>query len=198
MPLQKEQPSFIRYKKVAGVIAREPALEKAGGETEMVQKPDGSLAPFPALVIRTTNALHEAGRDPCHMSSQDIIAQAAVLAKLVKPDKNDGQPKPAARAKAAVVSAVPARARKPVPAAPAPVVEKAEPKAEVDTAPGPAKQRMEKRPTDVAIAVYALLANAFELIERHDKTNGVEDALKGLEKISQRYKKLSQVVPGAA
>jgi hypothetical protein len=69
----------------------------------------------------------------------------------------------------------------------------------VDTAPGPATQRLEKRPTDVAIAVFALLANAYELIERHDKTPGVvEEALKPLEKVSQRYKKLSQVVPGAA
>lgn len=200
---KNEQPSFIRYKKVATVLAREPALQKAGGDMEMVQKPNGSLVPFPALVIRTTNAFYEAGRDPWHVTSQEIIQQAAILAKLVKPEKADAPAKAPVKGKGAVVSAVPARARKPVAAASASRAAKSEPEAEVDTAPGPAKQRMEKRPTDVAIAVYALLANAYELIERHDKATGVkevlpvEDALKWLEKVSQRYKKLSQVVPGA-
>jgi hypothetical protein len=90
-----KQPNFIRFARVAAVIASDPALQRElGTKTETVYKPDGSKEEFPKEVIEITEHIHGNGQDAHTINRSEIMRAATKLLVLKEP----------------LVSAAPARA----------------------------------------------------------------------------------------
>ena len=72
------KPNFIRYQRVAEVIATEPALKaRMGSKTEVVLKPNGDKVEFPKEVVDVTECIHACGHD-AGSYGKDKIVQLAI------------------------------------------------------------------------------------------------------------------------
>jgi hypothetical protein len=137
------KPNFMRYQRVADVIATEPALKaRMGGKTEVVLKPNGDKVEFPKEVIDVTERIHAIGHD-AGSYGKDKIVQLAIdvilhdgngstvaLPKAVEPKTEPAAPKLRKKRRKAVVQkpAVP----EPPAAKPKKPRKKRQPKAKVE------------------------------------------------------------------
>jgi len=142
------KPNFMRYQRVAQVIATEPALKaRMGGKTEVVLKPNGDKVEFPKEVIDVTERIHAGGHD-AGTYSKDQIVQLAISIILYGDTGAVTAPKPAEAGNEAPASKQktkrrPRAAKKPPVQKPKKVRKKRQPKPEVVPAAQPEKPKPE-------------------------------------------------------
>lgn len=71
------KPNFMRYKRVADVVATEPLLmSRLGNKREVVLKPNGEEAQFATEIVNITEHLHATGHDASTVGKNEILSLA--------------------------------------------------------------------------------------------------------------------------
>jgi hypothetical protein len=88
------KPNFMRYQRVADVVASEPALKaRLGPKSETVLKPNGDKVEFPKEVIDLTERIHAAGHDANALNKQQLLKLAVDV--ILRGENGDLPPVPA-------------------------------------------------------------------------------------------------------